>query len=329
MMRTLHIFALTAVLVCGIMAPAVTAQDVIIEARLFKGSRQAQIGGSDVVVSSFVDPLVVSNDPARIRTEKGQIAAMRAELFDIYHLRSVNHITTSRFIWDGVKRNLGGTITLSGRNYPIAFYPEQISRQGLRLRVAVNRLQGHEALGQDPSPPEQIRPGRTSERREVEGGGQVLLNTEIDLKYNWPVVLGFPENDHVYFLSISVSRRKIDPGSEHVVTGSFSGEGYLPPPLPLREVTPEYPAGLKELRVEGTVILNLSIDTLGQVAKVTTLISTHPELERSSHAALKKWRYEPVLKRGRPIPAVFAVAVEYRLREGPAVKDISNPDRGT
>lgn len=107
-MRTLHIFSLAAFLVCGILAPAVKAQDVVIEARLFKGSRQAQVGGSDVVVSSFVDPLLVSKDPARIRTEQGQIAAMRAELFDIYHLLSVNHITTSRFIWDGEKGAWGG-----------------------------------------------------------------------------------------------------------------------------------------------------------------------------------------------------------------------------
>jgi len=327
-MRTRHIFSLTVFLVCGIMAPAVTAQDVIIEARLFKGSRQAQAGGSDVVVSSFVDPLLVSNDPARIRTEQGQIAAMRAELFDIYHLRSVNHITTSRFIWDGKKRILGGTITLLERNYPIAFYPEQVSQQGLRLRVAVDRLPEHEALGQDPDPPGQIRPGRTSERREIEGSGQALLNTEIDLKYNWPVVLGFPENGHLYFLSISVSKRKLDPGSEHVVPGSFSGEGYLPPPLPLREVMPEYPAGLREAQVEGTVILNLSIDTQGRVAKVTTLISTHPDLERTAHAALQQWHYEPVLKRGRPIPAVFAVAVEFRLRKGPAnTSDSDNKDQ--
>ncbi|MGB2907315.1 MAG: energy transducer TonB [Candidatus Aminicenantaceae bacterium] len=326
-MRTLHIFSLAAFLVCGILAPAVKAQDVVIEARLFKGSRQAQVGGSDVVVSSFVDPLLVSKDPARIRTEQGQIAAMRAELFDIYHLLSVNHITTSRFIWDGEKRSLGGTITLLDRNYPIALYPKQVSQQGLRLRVAVNRLQEHESLGQDPGPPEQIRPGRTPERRVVEGGGQVLLNTEIDLKYNWPVVLGFPENGHVYFLSISVSQRKVDPGSEHVVPGSFSGEGYLPPPLPLREVMPEYPAGLREAQVEGTVILNLSIDTQGRVAKVTTLISTHPDLERTAHAALQRWHYEPVLKRGRPIPAVFAVAVEFRLRKGPANTRTSAPDK--
>jgi len=301
MMRTFKTIALISVLACGALAPALTAQDVIIEARLFKGSRQAPVAGPDVVVSSFIAPLLVSNDPARLRTEQGVIAAIRAELFDIYQLRSVNHITTSRFIWDGKKTNLGGTITLSEQNYPIAFYPEQVSPQGLRLRVKVNRLQGPEAGGQNPD----------------------LLDTEIDLEYDWPVVLGFPENGHAYFLSISISRRKIDPGSEHVVPGSFSGEGYLPPPLPLREVMPEYPSGLREARVEGTVILNLGIDTQGRVTKVTTLISTHPELERSAHTALKQWRYEPVLKQGRPIPAVFAVAVEFRLREGPVIKDAS------
>ncbi len=311
-MRAYTHLLLMSALICGTVAPAVTAQDVIIEARLFKGSRQAQVAGSDVVVSSFVDPLVVSSDPARIRTEQGQIAAIRAELFDIYQLRSVNHIITSRFIWDGKKTNLGGTITLSERNYPIAFYPERISPQGLRLRVKVDRTA------------EQGSPGEKD-------AGQALLDTEIDLEYNWPVVLGFPENGHVYFLSVSLARRKVDPGSERVVPGSFGGEGYLPPPLPLREVTPEYPAALKETLTEGTVILNLSIDTQGRVAKVTTLISTHPALERSAHTALKEWRYEPVLKQGRPIPAVFAVAVEFRLREGPAIKDIPDPenrDRG-
>ncbi len=320
-MRRYPVCVLMAALACGSLSPALIAQDVIIEARLFKGSRLAQIGGSDVVVSSFSDPLIVSDDPAKIRTEQDQIAAMRAELFDIYHLRSVNHITTRRFIWDGKKRNVGGTITLLERNYPIAFYPEQASQQGLRLRVAVDRLQGYEAPGPAPGLRELTQPSRSSQRLEIEGGsGQALLNTEIDLKYDWPVVLGFPENGHVYFLSINVSRRSVDAGSEHVVPGSFRGEGYLPPPLPLREVMPEYPSSLREALVEGTVILNLSIDVEGRVGKVTTLISTHPDLESSAHAAMQQWHYEPVLRRGRPIPAVFAVAVEFRLRKGPSEK---------
>jgi len=63
------------------------------------------------------------------------------------------------------------------------------------------------------------------------------------------------------------------------------------------------------------------------VAKVTTLISTHPDLERTAHAALQQWHYEPVLKRGRPIPAVFAVAVEFRLRKGPANTNTSDSDK--
>ena len=79
-MRTFMTTALIAVLACGALSPALSAQDVIIEARLFKGSKHAQVATSDVVVSSFVDPLLVSNDPARLQTERGLVAAMRAEL---------------------------------------------------------------------------------------------------------------------------------------------------------------------------------------------------------------------------------------------------------
>ena len=140
--------------------------------------------------------------------------------------------------------------------------------------MAVNRLRDHSPIVQSPTPSERNRPVRTPERQEIIGGGEALLNTEIDLKYNWPVVLGFPENGHVYFLSISVFPRNLDDGSEHVVPGTFSGEGYLPPPLPLREVTPEevllVKAGLDSDAVKRALETIESGTMTGDLVKIST-----------------------------------------------------------
>ena len=310
MMSVPRVLCVLSALICWAQALEATPQDIIIEARLFRGSRQVEAAGTHVAVSSFADPLMVSSDPAQIRAEHGNIAAMRAELFDIYHLQTVNHITTSRFIWNGTRANLGGTIFLDDHNYPMEFFPTVLSPQALKLRVEMSRFK----------------------IRESSESGQELLNTEINMNFDQPVVLGFPLNGHSYFLSLNVTRRAAEAGPDRVVPGYLSGTGYIAPPLPLQEVTPVFPASLKTRRLEGVVFLNISLDPRGRVNKVSTLIATHPEFERAAHAALEQWRYEPVLKEGRAIPAVFAVAVEFRLQEGQndgsvsASPDDTNPE---
>jgi TonB family protein len=86
-------------------------------------------------------------------------------------------------------------------------------------------------------------------------------------------------------------------------------------PTPIRRITPVYPEKCKKEGIEGTVVLEIKIDEEGNVIDVQVLKSVHPDLDKAAMEAIKKWKYKPVLKDGKPEPVVFAVTINFWLRE--------------
>ena len=86
-------------------------------------------------------------------------------------------------------------------------------------------------------------------------------------------------------------------------------------PTPIRRITPVYPEKCKKDKIEGTVILEIKIDAEGNVVDARILKSIHPELDKAAMEAIKKWKYRPVLKDDKPAPVVFAVAINFWLRD--------------
>lgn len=78
------------------------------------------------------------------------------------------------------------------------------------------------------------------------------------------------------------------------------------------KVTPEYPAMARQMRLSGRVELEATIDTEGNVEKVQ-VISGNPLLSSAAVAALKKWKFNPVVEDGKPIRAIASVAFDFKL----------------
>jgi len=85
-------------------------------------------------------------------------------------------------------------------------------------------------------------------------------------------------------------------------------------PKPIIQIRPIYSEKCKKEKIEGTVILEVTVDEEGNVVKVQTLRSVHPDLDKAAKEAIKEWKYEQVIKDGKPVPAVFAVTVNFKLR---------------
>ena len=76
-------------------------------------------------------------------------------------------------------------------------------------------------------------------------------------------------------------------------------------------VKPEYPAEAKAAKITGAVKVQIEIQTDGSV-KVLSM--TGPEqLQAVASAAVSQWRYEPVVKDGKPIVAKADVEVNFAL----------------
>jgi protein TonB len=77
-------------------------------------------------------------------------------------------------------------------------------------------------------------------------------------------------------------------------------------------VDPEYPHQAKSARIQGTVSLLITIGKDGSVTDIKE-ISGPPTLVPAAVAAVKQWRYRPVLFRGQPQEASTVVDIPFKL----------------
>ena len=88
--------------------------------------------------------------------------------------------------------------------------------------------------------------------------------------------------------------------------------GEVKAPALIHRVEPEYPLLAVRARVQGVVILEAIVDRQGRIEDVRVLRSI-PLLDRAAIAAVKQWRYSPLLVSGQPERFVLTVTVSFSL----------------
>lgn len=78
------------------------------------------------------------------------------------------------------------------------------------------------------------------------------------------------------------------------------------------KVAPVYPPLARQARIQGTVILSIIINKLGEV-RDTQLVNGHPMLVPAAVEAVKKWRYIPYESDGETVEVQTDVQVIFRL----------------
>jgi TonB family protein len=99
---------------------------------------------------------------------------------------------------------------------------------------------------------------------------------------------------------------------EEFAKGAVKVEGEIKPPQLIKRVDPVYPVKARKEAVEGVVILQSKIDTVGKVKDVMVLRSI-PLLDQAAIDAVKQWVYEPLIIKDKPVEAVFTVTVRFEL----------------
>lgn len=123
-----------------------------------------------------------------------------------------------------------------------------------------------------------------------------------------------------------------DAGSNYIDTGVTAFENVLtPPPVAppapqqpvqvggkiraperLGYVAPVYPPVAQAARIQGTVIIQATIDTEGRVMDVRVLRGV-PLLDQAALEAVRQWTYTPTLLNSRPVPVIMTVTVSFIL----------------
>ena len=78
-------------------------------------------------------------------------------------------------------------------------------------------------------------------------------------------------------------------------------------------VEPEYTADAREKKIEGTVLLSLTIDHDGVPQNVQVKRSLYPSLDQSAVDCVRKWRFEPAMKDGQPVSMFVTVEVYFHV----------------
>ena len=97
-------------------------------------------------------------------------------------------------------------------------------------------------------------------------------------------------------------------------SSAMAGSGRLEPPTKTRDVAPFYPQSAQQDRVQGTVVLRSVISPGGCVSRIETVTVPDRRLAVAGMVAVSHWEYTPTLLRGRPVPVIMTVTVNFQLR---------------
>jgi TonB family protein len=89
--------------------------------------------------------------------------------------------------------------------------------------------------------------------------------------------------------------------------------GEIPTPKKLRDVRPVYPPEAQDAGVTGLVIIEVVIDTQGEVRSSRVLRSI-PQLDAAALDAVNQWRFTPTVRDGVAVPVVMTVTVNFTLQ---------------
>lgn len=174
--------------------------------------------------------------------------------------------------------------------------PDQYVRRIELIRSAGSDERRHDMVGRV-EPVSARRGGDPSDRARKDPRGEPRTR---------PITTTGPGLSNMDFVSRPVSRRADVPvvQSEDLVIE--------------RLVRPDYPLLLLEQDIEGRVMLQALVDTIGQVVDVQVMASTGEMLfERAAEAAVWQCRFRPYRRAGSPseVYAVFRFA--FRIDDGP------------
>lgn len=78
-------------------------------------------------------------------------------------------------------------------------------------------------------------------------------------------------------------------------------------------VEPVYPELAKRARVQGIVLIQVTVDETGNVADLN-VIRGHPLLNDAATQAVSQWKYSPTLLNGEPVQVIATVTVNFILQ---------------
>jgi TonB family protein len=101
---------------------------------------------------------------------------------------------------------------------------------------------------------------------------------------------------------------------EEMTKGAVRAIDQIKPPKLIKKVDPFYPEEARKQGIQGVVILEVMTDQEGKVVRVKILKSESSILNKPAVDAVRQWKYEPLILKGKPTPVIFTITVSFRLK---------------
>lgn len=139
-----------------------------------------------------------------------------------------------------------------------------------------------------------------------------IVDRELELEFDDPVLVSVPYQDRPYYMIVKLSANEpeIKQKKSPILKAPLL-PNLVVPPQAVNKVIPLYPDGLRRRGIKGEVGLRVFIDEKGNVQMVQILSSLHPYLDYAAIRALGQWKFEPVIQKGKPVPAAFNYAIKF------------------
>ena len=251
------------------------AGDILVNFRFYEGLRGNDISKTSVVTSYYLRPLFVGN----IVSDMG-IDQEKEELKRIFNLKNLKLMSHTHWGWKmNQKEKRFQVIILDGHEFIV--------------KLALRRIPDSFKL-------EVIEKDKTIKDK-------ALLDTNIILPEEKTTVFGFEDSmNKSYFLSLQ--REK----NEAVIREDMVTVGPEDRTKKIKHISPVYSKSSLEKNIEGTVILNLTVDTGGKVKKLG-VVRGDTLLRKAAIDAVTQWEYEPYVVKGKAREVIFTVSMTFSL----------------
>ena len=88
----------------------------------------------------------------------------------------------------------------------------------------------------------------------------------------------------------------------------------ISPPTLIRKVNPTYSKEARKAGIEGTVVLTVEVNRDGLAQNIKVVRSLGMGLDEKAIEAVRKWKFKPGEKDGRPVVVAATIEVHFRLR---------------
>lgn len=148
---------------------------------------------------------------------------------------------------------------------------------------------------------------------------RIVLIATLTLSFLSIAACNLQQNKTIYRLepSIDLRNQQIVQGNEKDVSAIYKNKIKAKTQneiIPIKTCFPKYPDDLIEAGIEGSSMIDFLVDEKGRVKDIKIAYSSHPDFDAVSIKCIKKWRFAPIMKEGKPVKAWLRQIFMFKIK---------------